>query len=245
MLNGRKRLISALSALALATVVGLVPATSASAEPQISDVQTRVDRLYHEAEQASERSNDARLELQELRKELTSLTSDQARQDERLGKVQAQVAASIVRQYEGQGLSVAGQVVVADDPSAFLNELSTMSAFNDLQAQMFDEYATELKALDIRREATAKRTAQLASTEKQLADEQKLIEDKLSEAKSLLGKLEAEERDALSSRDTVRMPTDVPVSGRAAAAVNYAHGPGRRSPTSTAPPAPTPSTARA
>ena len=222
MLNGRKRLITALSALALATVAGLVPTTSASAEPTIDDVQVRVDRLYHEAEQASERYNDARLELQELRQELTSLTSDQDRQDKRLGKVQAQVAASIVRQYEGEGLSVAGQVVVSEDPSAFLSELSTMSAFNDLQAQMFDEYATELKALDIRREATAKRTAQVASTEKQLADEQETIESKLSEAESLLGKLEAEERDALASRETVRMPTDVPVSGRAAAAVNYA-----------------------
>ena len=222
MLNGRKRLITALSALALATVAGLVPTTSASAEPTIDDVQVRVDRLYHEAEQASERYNDARLELQELRQELTSLTSDQDRQDKRLGKVQAQVAASIVRQYEGEGLSVAGQVVVSEDPSAFLSELSTMSAFNDLQAQMFDEYATELKALDIRREATAKRTAQVASTEKQLADEQETIESKLSEAESLLGKLEAEERDALAPRETVRMPTDVPVSGRAAAAVNYA-----------------------
>ena len=43
--------------------VGLVPSAPAQAEPDIDDVQARVDRLYHEAEQASERYNDAELEL--------------------------------------------------------------------------------------------------------------------------------------------------------------------------------------
>ena len=44
-----------------------------------------------------------------------------------------------------------------------------MSAFNDMQDQLFDDYATELKSLDIRSDATAKRAAQVAELEKQLA----------------------------------------------------------------------------
>ncbi|WP_372729028.1 NlpC/P60 family protein [Nocardioides sp.] len=222
MLNGRNRLITALSALALATVVGLVPTTSAQAEPRIDDVKTRVDRLYHEAEQASERFNDARIELAELRSDLSSLKADQTRQDERLQRVRAQVQESILRQYEGRNLSVVGQVVVSEDPGAFLAELSTMSAFNDVQSQLLGEFSTERKALQIRREATEKRADQVAATERRLAAEQKTIEDKLAEAKSLLSRLEAEEREAMVSRDSARVPTDVPVSGRAAAAVRYA-----------------------
>ncbi len=222
MLNGRNRLISALSAVAMAVVVGLVPTTPAQAEPSIDDVQARVDRLYHEAEQASERSNDARLELKELTRDLGTLKSDQARQDDRLRVVQTQVQDSIVRQYEGEGLSTVGQVVVSEDPGSFLSQLSTMSAFNDYQSQLFNDFTTELKALDIRREATEKRLSQVEATEQQLADEQATIDELLAEAESLLGKLKAEERDALVSRDSVRMPSDVPVSGRAAAAVNYA-----------------------
>ena len=64
-LNGRKRFITALSALAMAAAIGFVPGT-AQADPDIEDVESRVDRLYHEAEQASERYNDAKLELSEL-----------------------------------------------------------------------------------------------------------------------------------------------------------------------------------
>ena len=222
MLNGRKRLITALSALAMAAAVGLVPG-SAQAEPDIQDVQARVDRLYHEAEQASERYNDARLELSELNKDLASIKADERRQDKRLEAVRNQVQDSIVRQYEGQNLSAVGQVVVSDDPGAFLARLSTMSSFNDLQSQMFSDYGRELKALDIRHDATAKRARQVADLKAQLGKEKATIDQKVDEAKSLLDRLKAEQRERMmsSSRSEVRPPS-VPASGRAAAAVNYA-----------------------
>jgi cell wall-associated NlpC family hydrolase len=222
-LNGRKRLITAISGLALAATVGLVPSSPAQAEPNIDTVQSRVDRLYHEAEQASERYNDAKLELQELNGDLAALKADQARQDDRLGIVQHQVQDSIVRQYEGESLSAVGQVVVSDDPGSFLSHLSTMSAFNDLQTQMFDDYTTELKALDIRREATEKRSAEVEATKKQLAAEKATIDDKLAEAKSLLGELEDKQREAMVSRSEPRAPiTSVPASGNGGSAVGYA-----------------------
>ena len=221
MLNGRKRLITAISGLALAAVVGVVPSTPAQAEPDIDDVQARVDHLYHQAEQAQERFNETKIELRDLRRDLGALKADQDRQDDRLSAVQQQVQDSIVRQYEGESLTAVGQVVVSDDPSTFLAQLSTMSAFNDMQTSMFEDYATELKALDIRREAYEKRAAEIAANKKQMAEEKATIDDKLAEAKSLLGKLKAEQREALMSRDTTRLPT-VSASGNAGAAVSYA-----------------------
>lgn len=203
-------------------VIGFMPATPAQADPDIDDVQARVDRLYHDAERASERYNDAKIELTELRRDLSSLKADEARQDDRLDAVRQQVQESVVRQYQGESLSAVGQVVVSDDPSAFLAQLSTMSAFNDMQSQLFDEYATEAKALDIRRDATEKRAAAVATTERRLGEEKATIQKKLDEAKSLLSELEAEEREAVVSRDVVRAPANVPVSGRASAAVQYA-----------------------
>ncbi|HEY0950271.1 MAG TPA: NlpC/P60 family protein [Nocardioides sp.] len=208
--------------MALIVAVGNMSSTPASAEPDIDDVQARVDRLYHEAEQASERYNDVKLELQELESDLDSLRADQRRQDARLEVVRKQVQDSVVRQYEGQNLNAVGQVVVSDDPQAFLAQLSTMSAFNDLQSQLFDDYATELKSLDIRSDATQKRATEVAQLEKKLAEEKATIDDRLSSAKSLLSDLKAQEREDILSRGTMRVPSDVPVSGRAAAAVQYA-----------------------
>lgn len=221
MLNARKRLVTLVSGSALIAAVGFMPSTPANAEPDIKDVQARVDRLYREAEQASERYNEAKLELTSLKRDLGLLKADQGRQDDRLEKVRRQVQDSVIRQYEGQSLSAMGQVVLSDDPQKFLSQLSTMSAYNDMQDQLFDDYATELKSLDIRSDATAKRAAQVATLEQELGDEKDTIDKKLAEAKTLLGELQAKEREEILSRGSTRTPS-VSASGRAAAAVSYA-----------------------
>lgn len=221
MLNGRKRLITLLSVGAMIATVGFLPST-ANAEPDIDDVQARVDKLYHQAEQAQERYNDAKLELASLQRDLDLLRADQGRQDERLDAVREQVQDAVVRQYEGQTMDAVGQVVISDDPQKFLSTLSTMSAFNDMQDQLFEDYATELKSLDIRSDATEKRAAEVAEIEQKLAAEKKVVDDNLAEAEALLDRLKEEEREEMLSRGVVRLPSDVPVSGRAAAAVQYA-----------------------
>ncbi|MCW2834014.1 MAG: hypothetical protein JWN68_1967 [Nocardioides sp.] len=225
--HDRMRLGSALLGITALLAIGLAPLSPAQAEPDIKDVEAKVDRLYHEAEQASERYNDAKLDLDELRKDLAALRADEDRQSKKLEAVRNEVADSILRGYQGEAISTVGQVVVSDDPSAFLGQLSTMSGFNDLQDSMFDNYSTELQALDLRRAATAERAAEIAETTEQLEDEKSTIDSKLADAKDLLADLEAEERERLlatsSSRSTGRIPTTaVPASGRAAAAVAYA-----------------------
>ena len=219
----RHRIATVVSGLALATAIGLVPSTSAQAEPDIEDVQARVDNLYHEAEQASERYNDARLELEELNQDLESLSSDQKRQDKALESVRDRLADSVVDQYEGSDISAAGQVFLSGDSSSFLSQMATMAAYSDFQDQLFDDYATEIEALDIRHDATKRRADQVAALEKRLAAEKKTIDEKHAEAEALLDRLKEEEREAILSRgDSLRVPSDVPASGRAAAAVNYA-----------------------
>ncbi|EON23349.1 NLP/P60 protein [Nocardioides sp. CF8] len=219
------RLGSALLGITAIAAIGIIPVSPAQADPDIKDVQAKVDRLYHEAEQASERYNDAKLDLADLRKDLSALRSDEQRQSARLDAVRGEVADSILRGYQGESISTVGQVVVSDDPGAFLGQLSTMSGFNSLQDNMFDAYSTELEALDLRRDATADRAAEIAETTDDLAAEKKTIDTKLEEAEDLLADLEAEERERLmtSSRsETTRMPASVPASGRAAAAISYA-----------------------
>jgi len=222
--NGRRRIGAVLAGALVAVAIGWVPIAPAQAEPTIDEVQNTVDRLYRQAEEASERYNQAKVELDELRKDLAALQADQERQDAEVATVRAQVQDSIVSQYEGTSLSAVGQAVVSEDPGEFLSQLTTISAYNDIQAQLFDDYATELKALDIRRSATDDRRGQLAALEAQLGQEKATIDDKLAEAKDQLSQLKEEERERLlaSRSSDVRPPSDVPVSGRAAAAVHFA-----------------------
>lgn len=223
MLNGRTRFASALSALALAgsialTVNGSAPA---QAEPDIDDVRSRVDRLFQEAEQAQERYHDAKLELVELNDELDSLQSDEVRQGDEVARIRSDVRDSVIRQFQGQTLGPATGLLSADE-DAFANDLSTFTTVSDLQESLLADYNDELKAYVIRRKETSERRDQVAEIEAELKDEKETVDAKLAEAEDLLDELEAEEREAILSRDSdVRAPSSVPAEGRAAAAVDY------------------------
>ena len=225
MLHGRKRLATAMSWLALVAgvgLVGLMPAQPAQAEPDIENVEERVDTLFHAAEQASERLNDAKIELADLRGDLVSLQADQQRQDVKLESARQDLQDSIVSTYEGQSLSAVGVVANTDDANSFVSHLSTMSAYNELQGQLFDSFSTEAKALDIRAKATQQRAAEIQKKQDQLAAEKQTIDTKLAAAKDLLEELKAEEREALLSRGSVRLPSGVDATGAAATAIRYA-----------------------
>ena len=228
MLHGRKRLVTGLLGLVAIVSVSLAPTTPPYAEPDIDDVQARVDTLYHQAEVAQERYNDAKLAHKNIEADLAALKKDEATQQSKVDKMSSNVTENLAAQYEGQNISATGQLVLADDPDQFLSELTTLDTYNDVQADAVADFTREADKLDVRRSATQASAAELAKTEKTLGKEKASVDAKLSEAKDLLGKLKAEERARMetasrSSQPRVpSAPVSVPASGRASAAVNYA-----------------------
>ncbi|WP_082748841.1 C40 family peptidase [Nocardioides jensenii] len=225
---GRKRILAGLTSTIAIIGISTLPAAPSNAEPDIDDVKARVDTLYHQAEQASERYNDAKLKLDDLEADLSALKADEKKQQAKVDSMTSAVSDAVAAQYEGQDISTTGQLVLSNSPDEFLDDLNTLSAYNDVQADTVGDYTRESDALEIRREATEERADELADTKADLESNKDEADDKLAEAKKLLDKLEAEERarfeEEASRGSTTRLPSNVPVSGRAAAAVNYALG---------------------
>ena len=220
MLNGRKRTASFLATLCITAMSGSMLAASPTfAEPDIQDVQARVDSLYEQAEKASERYNDAKIELKQAQTRLRALRADLSRQQERVDAVRTEVARAVVSQYQGQALSTTTQVLLAKDPDTFLDQIATVSGYNDQQAEMMADFAVQAQQLEMREAAAKRELAGIAETEKTLADEKAEIDKKAAEANELLDRLEA--RSASVSRGSTRVP-NVAVSGSAGAAVQYA-----------------------
>jgi cell wall-associated NlpC family hydrolase len=223
--HGNKRIISALTGTCAVFTVALVPMSPSSAEPDIADVRERVDRLYTEAEVASERFNDARVLRDDLLKELAAVQADEQAQQAVVDAIESDVDEAIAAQYEGHALSATGEMVVTEDPSAFLTQLTTLSAYNEVQADTLASYDRAQKALEIRHDAVAERNAELKAVSERLKKEQAQVEAKLAKAKDLLATLEEEEMArylAEVSRGAVTRVPDVSASGRAGAAIKYA-----------------------
>jgi cell wall-associated NlpC family hydrolase len=225
--DGRKRFARGIAATSVATLAGgLLVAGPSHAEPSIDEAEARVERLYHEAEVASERYNDARVELQDARKRLKTLRADVERQEDKVEAVRDQVASSVVSQYQGQTLSTAAQVFLSDDTDAFLEQVSVVSAYQDTQSQLMVEFATQAKQLELREEAAKRELSSIAKTEDRLAEHKAEIDEKAAAAQDLLDELEAEAaaaREQRASRSAERpAPAPAAVSGSAAAAVDFA-----------------------
>ena len=225
MTDGRKRIARVLATLCITAVSGtMLVAAPTHAEPDIDSVQTKVDKLYQQAEQASERYNDARLEMTQAQTRLKALQADLDRQQTKVDTVREQVASAVVSQYQGQALSSTTQVLLSEDPQSFLDQLTTVSEYNDQQSQMMADFAVQAKQLEMRQAAAKRELTRIAATKKELGKEKASIDSKAAEAKELLGRLK--ERAAAASRSDERTtpaaPTNVAASGRAGAAVSYA-----------------------
>jgi cell wall-associated NlpC family hydrolase len=226
--DGRKRTAHVLATLCITALSGtMLVAAPTYAAPDIDTVQSRVDKLYQQAEQASERYNDARLEMKQAQTRLAALQADLGRQQTKVDDVREQVASAVVSQYQGQALSSTTQVLLSQDPDAFLNQLTTVSEYNDQQSEMMADFAVQAKQLEMRQAAAKRELDRIAATKKELGHEKAEIDSKAAEAKSLLGRLK--ERAAAASRSAQRSTTasaapvtNVAASGRAGAAVSYA-----------------------
>ncbi len=205
MTDGRKRISSVIAAIGIAALGGSMLITSPSyAEPDIDDVRARVDRLYHEAEQASERYNAVRVTLGKNRSRLRSLRDDLARQQDKVEGIRELVAASVVAQSQGQSLSSTSQVLLSENPDEFLSQLATISAFNDQQSQLMAAFATEAEELETRERSAQRQVAEIAEAEDRLAEEKAEIDEKAGDAQDLLDELKAEERARLEAAERAR-----------------------------------------
>lgn len=215
------KFIIGLLVLAL-TAFAFTVASPANAEPSIDTVRKKVDKLYHEAEIASERYNTAKVRMEKAREQLDALDTDLTGQQTKVDGMRRDVAALVVSQYQGQALSTASELALADDPDAFLDNLNAVSAYNAQRAEVLDSYGEELERLELRQAAVKKETKALAGIAKTLAAEKKKIDEKASAAEAELDKLEADARARLMAGNYTGELPDVPVSGRAATVVKWA-----------------------
>jgi len=234
-LHGRKRTATVVATLialltALVTVgIGLAGPQTASAKPDLKTVKKQVEKLDHEAEIASERYNEAKVKVAAIRTTMSALKADLARQQKVVDQMRDQVAEMVVEQYQGSALSTTSQVVLSNNPDAFLDNLNAVSSYYNQRGEVMADYSTQLERLELRKKAVAAESRRLTRLAKQMAAEKAAIDDKAARTQALLDRLESRQRAAFvrtyaqsSGRDYSGPLPKVEASGRAAAAVKYA-----------------------
>ncbi|GGY53009.1 C40 family peptidase [Streptomyces djakartensis] len=204
-----------------ATALAAVPAAAVPYD----DTRAEVDRLYEQAEKATEAYNKADERADALRAEAGAARDRVARQQQRVNSMRESLGSLAGAQYRSGGLDPSLALLFSDDPEEYLDRASRLERLTAHQAGALRELQEALRELAHDREEAAGKLRDLEKSRKAVRSHKKTVERKLSAARRLLNSLPASERAAYdrasrSGRDGMPWPgAATAATGRGAAAV--------------------------
>ncbi|MGW6847500.1 NlpC/P60 family protein [Streptomyces virginiae] len=195
--GGPVRTTAATLALAGAATATAFEGTS-QADPRLTPAQVKseVDRLYQEAEAATEQYNGAKEQADEAERALTGLREETARKTDQLNTARSALGTLAASQYRSGSLGTAVQLAMASDPQEYLSQAAFIARAGDRNAAGITTVRRRLDEVGKLREQASGRLADLRSRQRELASHKAVIEEKLTAAKNMLARLTAEERAA-------------------------------------------------
>ncbi|MER6912996.1 NlpC/P60 family protein [Streptomyces sp. NPDC000594] len=228
---GRAR-VTVLTATAAAAVALTSQTAQADPKPSKSEVKAKVDKLYEEAERATEKFNGAKEQQGKLQKQVDAIQDRVARGQDDLNELRDALGSVASAQYRSGGMDPALQLLLSSSPDDYLDQASALDQLGAQQAEAVSDIQSKQRALAQQRKEAQEKLGDLADTRKELGSKKREVQAKLGEAQKLLNSLSAQERadlkqaeqkraDRAEARATLTPPgkkESKPVSGRVSSA---------------------------
>ncbi|MEU6475636.1 NlpC/P60 family protein [Streptomyces sp. NPDC047017] len=230
----RARVTVLTTAAAAAVAISAQAANAAPSEkPSKDEVKSKVDKLYEEAEQATEKYNGAKEKQDQLQKDISTIQDNVARGQQDLNKLRDGIGSMAAGQYRTGGIDPSLQLFLSSNPDDYLDKASTLDQVSGQQVDALKKIQDKQRELAQERAEASAKLKDLAATRTELGNKKKEVQGKLAEAQKLLNSLTAAEKAALEAADQGRATrgTDrteigkiTPGTGRAGAAFAAAQG---------------------
>ncbi|GHA55231.1 hypothetical protein GCM10010330_03290 [Streptomyces tendae] len=230
--GGRARTAATITLAGAATATGLGGGTGhADPQPTAAQVRAKVDKLYQEAEVATEKYNGAKEKADAAEQRLEDLRDEAARKEDRLNSAREALGSVAAAQYRSGGLDPALQLALSSDPDRYLDGAAFAERAGSRQQAEVGRVRKGLREIEQLRGAARVEVSSLKSRRAELKRHRETVTGKLESARRLLSRLTAEERadvgdrasrSAPGPRESLSASAQAPNS-RAAAAVAYAY----------------------
>ncbi|MFG2885014.1 NlpC/P60 family protein [Streptomyces sp. NPDC048297] len=225
--------VTVLTTAAAAAVALSANAANAAPSAKLSkdEVKAKVDKLYEQAEQATEKYDGAKEKQQKLQKEISTIQDNVARGQQELNKLRDGLGSMATAQYRSGGIDPSVQLFLSSDPDSFLDKASTLDQLSAQQVESLKKIQDKQRELAQERSEATEKLKDLATTRTELGKKKNEVKGKLAEAQRLLNTLTAKEKAALAAeqeranRSSTQRPdlgNSTAASGRAAAAFSAA-----------------------
>jgi cell wall-associated NlpC family hydrolase len=221
--------VTVLTTAAAAAVAFSAQAANAapSEKPSKDEVKAKVDALYEQAEQATEKLDGAQEKQDKLQKEISTIQDNVARGQEELNKLRDGLGTMASAQYRTGGIDPSIQLFLSSDPDTYLDKASAMDQLSAQQVEALTKIQGKQRELAQERAEASTKLKDLSATRTELKKKKDEVKSKLAAAQKLLNTLTAKEKAALDaeqaqaanrSSSRVDLGNTGSASGRAASA---------------------------
>ncbi|OKJ78214.1 C40 family peptidase [Streptomyces sp. CB02460] len=187
------------AALASVTLLSSQSAMAAPApKPSIEEVQKRVDDLYRQAGTATQKYNQAKEATDRQKSKVDTLLDSVAERTEKLNDARRTLGNYAAAQYRNGGLAPTATFFLADDPQSFFDQTHLMDRMAERQQQAVTEFRTQQAKVSKQRAEAVESLETLTESQADLRTSKQNVQTKLTEARTLLSKLTAEEKARLA-----------------------------------------------
>ncbi|WP_405389069.1 NlpC/P60 family protein [Streptomyces sp. NBC_01102] len=188
------------AALASVTLLSTQSATAAPAEPKpsIEEVQKKVDDLYRQAGTATQEYNKAKTASTQQRSKVDALLEAAAKRADKLNETRRELGHYAAAQYRGGAIAPTATFFLADDPQAYFDQDQLMARMTSQQQKAVADFRTQQGEAAAKRVEATKSLETLTESQATLRTSKQQVQNKLTEARSLLSKLTAEEKARLA-----------------------------------------------
>ncbi|MZD09392.1 glycoside hydrolase [Streptomyces sp. SID5785] len=169
------------------------------AKPSLEEVQKKVDKLYRQAEVATQKYNSAKEQTAGKKKQVDKLLDDIAQRTEKMNTARQELGQFAAAQYRTGGVSDTATMFLADNPEDYFAQDQLMSRLTTRQKKAVDDYQEQQRATAKKRTEAQESLKQLTTSQTDLKSSKKDVQTKLSDARELLSKLTAEEKARLAA----------------------------------------------
>lgn len=184
-----------------ATAAGFGGAGHAAPRPTPSGAD--VDRLYREAEVATEKYNGVKEKADSARRRLRGLQDETARAQARLNKAREALGTVAAAQYRSGGLDPALRLMLSDDPDAYLDGAALAERAGSRHHAELGRVRAQLREIEKLRGAARVEVRTLTARRDELGRHRRTITEKLSAAREALSRMSPEERARITG-DSLR-----------------------------------------
>ncbi|MFF5144506.1 NlpC/P60 family protein [Streptomyces sp. NPDC013157] len=174
-----------------------------NAEPQLTpaQVKAKVDQLYQEAEEATQKYDGAKDRADTAQHRLKSLQDETARAQEKLNSARDALGSFAAAQYRDGGIDPAWQLALSSDPDRYLDDAAFAERAGDRQAGAVARVRQQLREIEQLQGAAHVELTSLRSRQAELKREKAAVNGKLGEARQLLDRLSPQQRSAVAADD--------------------------------------------